>query len=342
MHKEVGIFSGLCQGSASMSVSKVNFHDQNSVRNYVQTVLFEAGQFLHTQGLAQAALDQKAFEQARQNKSISEDYRPTVINLFNIIDNGDVGFFGSKQISLFQNLILFSSAPPPPAKTGETEEERKKRESEAFWNKLIGTVVALAGALLAGFSYDDYSVQTKTLSKTTNIYTNSKLLHGPIQHDFQKLVSKQLKIDQLRTAKATHNFYASILGLIGGVAWAFGGYSKTPQLSTVGKVVVAIAGGWYLFNLARHWRDNDKIYRQCLKIAGDGRTTMGWAQWILSNDLPNYNPDMTLRQDPLPADQPPPSFSSEVDGDAAPLYPQLYSKDLAAPYVPIPVVGSPL
>lgn len=206
MHIVEGIFSGLCQGSVPMSVSKVNFQDQNSVRNYVQTVLFEAGQFLHTQGLAQAALDQKAFEQARKNKSIYEDYRPTVINLFNIIDNGDVGFFGSKQISLFNNLNLFSPAPPPPPKDSETEEERKKRESEAFWNKVIGTVVALVAAVLAGFSYDDYSVQTKTLSKTTNISTNSKLLQDPIKHNFQKLISKQLKIDRLRTAKATHNF----------------------------------------------------------------------------------------------------------------------------------------
>ncbi|MBS0648986.1 MAG: hypothetical protein JSS10_07175 [Verrucomicrobia bacterium] len=326
-----------------MSVSKVNFQDQNSVRHYIQTVLFEAGQFLHTQGLAQAALNQEAFNQARQKKLISDDYRPTVINLFNIIDNGDSGFFSSKQISLFQNLHLFSSAPPPPGKARETDEERKKRESEAFWNKLIGTVVALVASFLTGFTYDEYAVQTKTLSKTTVIYTHSKLLQGPIQHNFQKLVSKQLKIDRLRTAKATHNFYTSILGLIGGAAWALGGYGKTPQLSTIGKVVDVIAGGWYLFNLARHWRDKDKIYRQCLKIAGDGQASMGWAQWILSHDLPNYHLDMTpmwVMPYPLAADQPPPSFLSEVDGEAAPLYPQLYSQQLRAPqgFAPIPGV----
>lgn len=326
-----------------MSVSKVNFQDQNSVRNYVQTVLFEAGQFLHAQGVAEAALDQTAFEKARQKKSISDDYRPTVINLFNIIDNGNVGFFGSKQISIFQNLNLFSPAPPPPPKAGETDEERKKRESEAFWNKLIGTVVTLVAAFLTGFTYDEYSVQTKTLSKTTTIYTNSKLLQGPIQQNFQKLVSKQLKIDQLKTAKAAHNFYASLLGFSGGAAWALGGYCKMPQMSTVGKVACIIAGGWYLFNVAGHWRDNDKIYRQCLKIAGNAQTTMGWAQWVLSYDLPNYNPDMTPKwvlPDPLSADQPPPSYSSEIDGEAASLYPQLYSQERQAPkgFTPIPGV----
>lgn len=316
---------------------KVNFQDQSSIRGYIQTVLFEAGQFLNAHGVAQAVLNKDAFEKAKEAKSISEDYRPTVINLINIVDNGPVGFFSSKNITLFSNLFSFSS--PAPATTDEVgsveEKEKKKKEKEDRQNAFIGSVVALVAALLSGFTYDEYSTQTKTLGKTQEIHNNSKLLSGPIQKNFQKLVSKQLKIDQMRTAKATHYFYASLLGLGGAAAWAFGGYTSTPQMSTLGKVPCVIAAGWALFNLARHWKDDQKIKILCEKIAGDGRT-MGWAQVILNYNLPYYQNDMTLAPPPAP------SFaSSEVDGESATLYPQLSSKDLPKPqdFAPIPGVA---
>lgn len=319
---------------------KVNFQDQNSIRGYIQTVLFEAGQFLNAQGVAEAALNKAAFE--KEKKSISEDYRPTVINLINIVDNGSVGFFSSKNITLFSHLISFSS-PAPLAEVGTPEErEKKKKEKEDRQNAFIGSIIALIGAVLSGFTYDEYSTQTKTLSKTRETYDNSKLLSGPIQQNFRKLVSKQLKIDQMRTSKATHNFYASVLGLSGAIAWALGGYTSTPQMSTAGKITCVIAAAWGLFNLARHWRDDQKIYKQCLKIAGDGQTTLGWAQSILYYDLPNYNPDMSCKWVvEAPVDQPPPSYSSEVDGDSAQsVYPQLFSQDFPKPedFAPIPGV----
>jgi len=315
----------------------VNFQDQSSVRGYIQTVLFEAGQFLNAQGVAAAALNPEAFKKARESKSISADYRPTVINLFNYVDNGSVGFFSSKNITLFSSLVDFSSKAPSTheeQRMTPEEQEKKKKEKEDRQNALIGSIAALIAALLSGFTYDEYAVQTKTLGKTQQIYNDSKLLSRPIQQNFQKLVSKQLKIDQMKAAKATHYFYASLLGLAGAAAWAFGGYASTPQMSTVGKVAFVMAAAWGLFNLSRHWRDDQKIFRLCQKIAGDG-LTMGWAQTILTYDLPHYLNDMT------PAPAPQPSFaSSEVDGDSAPsLYPQLSSKDLHKPdgFVPITV-----
>lgn len=315
---------------------KVNFQDQGSIRGYIQTVLFEAGQFLHIHGVAEAALDKPAFEKAKESKLISEEYRPTVINLINIVDNGSVGFFSSKNITLFKNLLHFSSQAPSAPDTGGTaaEKEKKRKEREDSRNALFGSIAALVAALLSGFTYDEYSTQTKTRGKTEEILRNSKLLSGPIEQNFQKLVSKQLKIDQMRAAKATHYFFASLLGIAGAAAWALGGYTSTPQMSTVGKVAFVMAAAWGLFNLSRHWRDDQKIFRLCQKIAGDG-LTMGWAQTILTYDLPHYLNDMT------PAPAPPPSFaSSEVDGDSAPpLYPQLSSKDLSQPkgFVPITV-----
>jgi hypothetical protein len=320
----------------SCSMPTVNIHDQNSIRGYIQTVLFEAGQFLNAQGVAAAALNPEAFEKARESKSISADYRPTVINLFNIVDNGSVGFFSSKNITLFSSLFDFSSKAPSTheeQRMTPEEQEKKKKEKEARQNALFGSIAALIAALLSGFTYDEYSTQTKTLGKTQQIYKDSEYLSGSIQKNFQKLVSKQLKIDQMRTAKATHYFYASLLGLGGAAAWAFGGYTTTPQVSSLGKVASVVAAAWALFNLARHWRDDQKIKKLCEEIAGDGRT-MGWAQTILTYDLPYYLNNMT------PAPPPAPSFASaEVDGESAPLYPQLSSMSLPRPEGFVPIQG---
>jgi hypothetical protein len=219
---------------AAISRTRVNFHDQNSVRGYIQSLLFSAGECLRTQGLAAAQLNRQAFDRARPQMPVES--RPIVIHLFEIIDNGNVGWFGSKNITLFSNLIniKWPSAHKKEEKVSKAEEEKRKKENEDFWNSLIGSVVSVGAAVLTGFTYDNYESQRKTLRVTTDIYNQvygSEVLEGPLHNNFLSLVEHQLTIDGLNASKATHYFYASVIGLAGGIGWGLGGFMSAPGLS---------------------------------------------------------------------------------------------------------------
>ncbi|HUD01645.1 MAG TPA: hypothetical protein VMR37_04920 [Rhabdochlamydiaceae bacterium] len=308
---------------AAVSRTRVNFQDQNSVRGYIESLLFSAGECLRAQGVAAAQLNRQAFDQARPQMPVES--RPIVLHLFEIIDHGNVGWFGSKKITLFKNLINIkwpSGAPKNGEKLSKADEEKRKKENEAFWNSLIGSVVAVAAAVLTGFTYDNYAIQRKTLRMTTGV-SYGCVLEGPLHNNFLSLVEHQLNIDELNDSKATHYFCASIVVLIGGIGWGLGGFMSAPGLSTVGKMAVAAAGIWGGVNLGRHWNDNRKINAECVQINA-------WAQSILYYDMPLYNPDMSYRLavQHVPADAPPPSFVPDASYPDRSLYPGLLSADL--------------
>jgi hypothetical protein len=311
-------------------MSTVLFHSKASVTGYVQTALASAGAFISSQDKT-VRLDEAVFKAARERGSISTTHRPTIINLFNIVDNGNVGWFSTKNITLFNTL--FSEAPAAPApteKTSKEDEKRKSKESEDRWNKVLGSLITLAAAFFTGFTYDEYSIQEETLSCTTQVINQCVALPTPIHHEFKSLVVEQLAIDRLNYGKAKKYFISSLGALIGGGVWALGGFIHQPHLSTAGKVMCLFAAGFALFTLGKHWRDSQKILQHSYNIAGDGKTRNGWANFILYQALPNYSPEMRCLYKPLSMEQPRSSSSSvnSVDPHYQSIYPALFNTQL--------------
>jgi hypothetical protein len=308
-------------------MSGVSFNSKASVTGYVQTALYSAGEFLRSK------INQPLFEQARRDRVISETYRPIVINLFSIVDNSSVGWFSSKHISIFSDL---APKPAPAEKLSKEEEERRRKESEDRWNKALGSAITLVAAFLTGFTYNEFSTQSATLNLSEQALTACTYVKGPIQNSLAYLIKEQLAIDNLNYEKAKNYCISSAAALVGGGAWALGGFTSLPHVSTAGKVVSLLAAGWALINLGTHWKDDQKIRQHCLNIAGDGHTHMGWANHILYHDLPNYPDNMQPAWYRNPAEYviPPEEYQGNVNGAYVPLYADLFDKDRPAPSAP--------
>ena len=242
------------------------------VRSVTTSIQYEAAENTHR------PIDQTVREQAVREGDLSSAYRPSLF----VIDRGNNWDWSTTNITNHYH----GSAP------GRASKEEKEEDS-ARTAAIVGSILAVLGAGLVGFTYSLVSTQRAALHQMHEVreillrnVSKGKVdnVSEPVLEQFGALVDAQIAIDELNTGKITNYFFATMGLLAGGAALAAGGFWMIPCLMTAGKVTLLLSAMGAALNFGSHFNDGTIISKCYEAILGNpNKRIEGLADSILSS-----------------------------------------------------------
>lgn len=266
--------------------------------SYVRTVQYEAGKELGLNA------NDEVVNRDKQAGHIAEAQRPNIANYNPIVFNWNpwIWNWGSNNRVVVQQRAQ-----------SREEQQAERDEARAAQARVIGSVVAFVGTLLAAYTVKKFTRQYATNSHS---YQVSQRIagwndHDPLIRDIKELVTHQRAIDELNAWRIGKYALAAFALFAGGTTLAIGGFAAIPALMTAGTITILVSALIAAGTFAWHWDDAAELGPHYDAIAHNPREGgFPLAERIL-RDLPGRMPNSifhTNEPQPNAPDAPQPAY----------------------------------